>query len=269
MDVSLGGRTTFRSLSDVMDIPMISLHRDVHQGELKRVCISEKNVLTPDCKVSRLRHILNFVDSSTGQFKSQFNVIHIDEKWFYITKEKIFYLHPKERTPSHHIQNMNFFRKVMFCTTVAHPCRDFHRKTIFNRKMGIWPFIMMAPAQRNSKNRPEGTLEVKTVNVDRDEMRDMMLLNVIPAIVKKWPGSTRGFLSNRIMTPPCATWGQGDGGGVGGTWSGTIVPAPNIPDLNVLDLGFFNSIQSLKQRLHSKNLDELVIHVQDAFKMSR
>ena len=50
---------------------------------------------------------------------------------------------------------------------------------------------------------------------------------------------------------------------------GLLSQPSNSPDLNVLDLGFFNSIQELQQRLHSKNLEELVIHVQEAFKMEK
>lgn len=33
---------------------------------------------------------------------------------------------------------------------------------------------------------------------------------------------------------------------------------PNSPDLNVLDLGFFRAIQSLKYKEASKTIDELV-----------
>ncbi|KAI5406026.1 hypothetical protein KIW84_052690 [Lathyrus oleraceus] len=40
---------------------------------------------------------------------------------------------------------------------------------------------------------------------------------------------------------------------------------PNSPDLNVLDLGFFNAIQSLQQKEPVKSIDELVSAVQKAF----
>lgn len=37
---------------------------------------------------------------------------------------------------------------------------------------------------------------------------------------------------------------------------------PNSPDMNVLDLGFFASLQSLTLRTNCKNIDELVQNVQ-------
>ena len=40
---------------------------------------------------------------------------------------------------------------------------------------------------------------------------------------------------------------------------------PNSPDFNVLDLGFFNAIQSLQQQKQMRNIDELVTAVQESF----
>ncbi|CAH9073765.1 unnamed protein product [Cuscuta epithymum] len=39
---------------------------------------------------------------------------------------------------------------------------------------------------------------------------------------------------------------------------------PNSPDMNVLDLGFFNSIQSLQYQTCNKTVDELLANVQEA-----
>jgi hypothetical protein len=40
---------------------------------------------------------------------------------------------------------------------------------------------------------------------------------------------------------------------------------PNSPDTNVLDLGYFNAIQSLQQRKHTNSIPELVKAVEDSF----
>ena len=40
---------------------------------------------------------------------------------------------------------------------------------------------------------------------------------------------------------------------------------PNSPDLNVLDLGFFNSIQTLQHEKAATNIDELVAAVEEAY----
>jgi hypothetical protein len=39
----------------------------------------------------------------------------------------------------------------------------------------------------------------------------------------------------------------------------------NSPDLNVLDLGFFNSLQSLTYDTISRNLDDLIVNVENEF----
>ena len=40
---------------------------------------------------------------------------------------------------------------------------------------------------------------------------------------------------------------------------------PNSPDFNVLDLGFFNSIQALQHQYTPKNIDDLVAITERAF----
>ena len=40
---------------------------------------------------------------------------------------------------------------------------------------------------------------------------------------------------------------------------------PNSPDFNVLDLGFFNAIQSLQQEQKMSNIDDLIKCTEDAY----
>jgi len=97
MDLPVHQRSTLRAISTGMKIPISTLHRELKKGKFKRVSVSVKPKLTPENHVSRLRHILSLVDNQTGRFSSMMNIIHIDEKWFYLTKEKRnFYLHPNE-----------------------------------------------------------------------------------------------------------------------------------------------------------------------------
>ena len=44
-----------------------------------------------------------------------------------------------------------------------------------------------------------------------------------------------------------------------------VCQPPNSPDLNVLDLGFFNAKQSLQYKSSPKNIDELVEAVEKSF----
>jgi hypothetical protein len=61
---------------------------------------------------------LNLPDDPT--FKSLYNVIYIDEKWFYRTKKnQIYYLAPGEQIPLRSVKIKNFIEKVMFLWVTA------------------------------------------------------------------------------------------------------------------------------------------------------
>jgi hypothetical protein len=45
-----------------------------------------------------------------------------------------------------------------------------------------------------------------------------------------------------------------------------VTQPPNSPNTNVLDLGYFNAIQSLQHRKHTTTVPELVKAVEDSFK---
>ena len=60
----------------------------------------------------------------------------------------------------------------------------FHKRGMWDGKVGIWPFVQIKPAQKDSANRPKGTMEMKPMLVDRNAVREMMMNNLIPAIKK-------------------------------------------------------------------------------------
>ncbi|XP_021713573.1 uncharacterized protein LOC110681755 [Chenopodium quinoa] len=112
---------------------------------------------------------------------------------------------------------------------IGKPLYGTHGELLHDGKYGIFPFTQQERAKKSSKNRPAGTLVTKALqNVNRDAIRDMLLHKVIPAIVSKWP-------------------------------------ATQSPDLNVLDLGLFRSIQSLQYQSFPKNVDELVEKVIESY----
>ncbi|ETV73921.1 hypothetical protein H257_11246 [Aphanomyces astaci] len=67
------------------------------------------------------------------------------------------------------------------------PRNNFHKKAIFDGKIGIWPFVVQLPAQRNSKNRAKGTMLTVPQSVTSDVYRAIILENVVPAIKAKMP----------------------------------------------------------------------------------
>ena len=56
------------------------------------------------------------------QFVNMENIVHINEKWFYMTKKtENFYLLKDQKEPHRTCTNKNFVEKVMFLAAVARP----------------------------------------------------------------------------------------------------------------------------------------------------
>ncbi|CAM9681344.1 unnamed protein product [Discosporangium mesarthrocarpum] len=86
----------------------------------------------------------------------------------------------------------------------------------------------------------------------------MMIKEVIPAIMTRMPGaSTRTIWVQQDGAKPhaCSSWGKHH----------TKTQPPNSPDLNVLGLSIFHSIQRLKDDFGVTNVRELVGATIEAF----
>ena len=129
---------------------------------------------------------------------------------------------------------------------------------LFRSKLGIWPFAEIVLAKRSSRNRLRGTPELKPILlVTKEKIRSMILYNIIPAIIGKFPKRVEGGFTPTV-------WIQQDNAGPHITpkdkeFLETVRTVKDInirlesqpaqsPDLNVLDLGFFNSLQSLHDK---------------------
>ncbi|KAJ0024149.1 hypothetical protein Pint_07824 [Pistacia integerrima] len=117
------------------------------------------------------------------------NIIHVDEKWFYMTKqsEKYYLLLDKDE-PLCTCKSKTFITKVMFLAAVTRPRFDESGNELFSGKIGIFPFINKEPARRSSKNRSAGTMETKTINsINKEIYRSYIIEKLLPAIRDKWP----------------------------------------------------------------------------------
>ena len=123
------------------------------------------------------------------------------------------------------------------------------------------------PARRSSINRPAGTIEMKPIeSIKKETIREFMIEKVLPAIQAKWPHEDADkpiYIQQDNAKPHlspndrqfCEAAKQ-DGFDI------RLVCQPaNSPDLNVLDLGFFNSIQSIQYKTTAKTTEELVTAV--------
>ena len=111
------------------------LHRDVcgvHTSSLKPT-------LTEENKMSRMELALSFVDkNNTSKFENMEDLIHIDEKWFYLTKDgQRFIIAADEEEPYRHVQHKCFLTKIMFLCAVARPRYDTRRNAWFDGKIGM------------------------------------------------------------------------------------------------------------------------------------
>ncbi|XP_017240013.1 uncharacterized protein LOC108212812 [Daucus carota subsp. sativus] len=274
--VPLSRRTSLESLAYAINVSKSTLHRNFKSGRLRRHSNHVKPYLKDSNKKARAQFSLSMIDKSSlphdPHFKDMNDMIHIDEKWFYISKKaEKYYLLPEESDPVRTCKSKNFLTKVMFLTAIARPRFDSDGKEVFSGKIGIFPFVTKEPAKRSSANRPAGTLETKPItSVGRDIARTFLITKVLPAILEKWPArdvnkpiliqqdNARTHINPddeefRLAVQRCGLNVQ------------LICQPPNSPDLNVLDLGFFSAIQNLHYKEAPRTVDELITSVENAY----
>lgn len=88
-DIPLRNRTTLESLACVMNVKKSTLIRHLYWGEIKRHSNAKKPHLKDENKITWLRFCLSMLDRIPHDpvFMDMFNTVHIDEKWFYMTKK--------------------------------------------------------------------------------------------------------------------------------------------------------------------------------------
>jgi hypothetical protein len=275
-EVPLAQRTTLQSLSCALGINKTTLIRLLKAGVIRRNSNALKPYLKDDNKVSRLKYCLSMLDdrsmSHDPRFKSMHNIVFIDEKWFYMTKKSTnYYLLPDEDEPHRTCKSKNFIGKVMFLAAVARPKFDDERNETFSGKIEIFPFVTEQPAKRTSVNRVAGTLEKKPITYVTREVNKMFLINhVLPAIKRLWPKEDAGKTIFIQQDNAKSHVDKNDedflrAASEGGFDIKLTCQPPNSPDLNILDLGFFNAIQSLQHKVSAKSVGDLVKAVEYSF----
>ena len=179
-------RQTYRCLQNETGIPMSTLHLMAKKKWFYQKLSTVKPVLKYHHKINRLKFALSFVKTNF-QFDKMYEYVHIDEKWFYLTKIKNkYFLVPGEDIPNRQVCNKRFITKVMFMAAVARPRYDYNKKAMFDGKIGIWPFIYKDTAKRTTHKQKKGDLITKIIpKINRDVVRKMLIDNVLPAIKSK------------------------------------------------------------------------------------
>ena len=183
-------RKTYRSTAKAMGVSLNTVQQMLLQKDVCRVHTSSlKPTLTEENKMSRMELALSFVDkNNTSKFENMEDLIHVDEKWFYLTKDgQRFIIAADEEEPYRHVQHKSFLTKIMFLCAVARPRYDTNKNAWFDRKIGIWPIGKWEPAKRSSKKRAKGTPVWKNQLINRDVYHEYLIQKLLPAVKEKWP----------------------------------------------------------------------------------
>ena len=234
-------RKTYRSTVKAMGVALSTvqqmlLHRDVcciHMSSLKPMLMEEN-------KMSRMELALSFVDkNNTSKFENMEDLIHIDEKWFYLTKDgQCFIIAADEEEPYRHVQHKSFLTKIMFLCAVARPRYDTNKNAWFDRKIGIWPIGKWEPAKRSSKKRAKGTPVWKNQCITWDVYHEYLIQKFLPAVKERWPtcnGRIRlqqDGAKSHILEDDMEFKEAVDEIGLNLT---VFTQSPNSPDTNILD----------------------------------
>ena len=266
-------RTSIRSTAHALGISTWGVYRMTH-NEIKRHSNSVKPTLSERHKQERIDYAIRQIDLTSNRMKANYDVVHVDEKWFNIKEvNKKMYLAPGEEPPYRSTGHKSHIGKVMFLCAVARPRRDSTANTMFDGKFGIWPFVQWVEAQRSSRNRPRGTLELKNRTVDHVAYNEFIANKVIPSIGAKWPQCHRNRtirIQQDNAKPHRSATNTNPDMVAAITATGLDIVFDNqpaqSPDTNILDLGFFNSIQALQQQHKTDNIQQLCQVVDECFK---
>lgn len=232
-----------------------------------------KPILTTANMARRVQYCKSFVNAD-GCFNDLLDRLDIDEKWWYISKVSTGYIVvPGEIPPDRRCKHKSHLIKVMCLTAMAHPRQNPEPGEWWDGKIGTWFFTTKVRAKRSSRNRAAGTLETKTVKVNREVFVQKCIDDLLPAIEEKWPAwcpkRVRIQQDNATPHPPPGTNAKINAvlaAMATRGWDIQFVAQPhNSPDCNTEDLAFFRAIQSIQWTKTSDTIDKLITHVLEAF----
>ncbi|XP_021856161.1 uncharacterized protein [Spinacia oleracea] len=191
----MGDRTCIRDLAKMFHIGETTFWRMIKRGNVR----PHTNPLHPGLQdpnmVQRVKWVINLLEGDNPQTKRQyqpmFDFVHIDEKWFYLSKKaQRMYLGRDERGKYKSGKSSKFIPKVMFTAAIARPRFNSQNECTFDGKLMIFPFTYQEAAKRNSKNSDKGTMVTKVVEpVRKKETSDMLINHIVPTMMRKWPPS--------------------------------------------------------------------------------
>jgi hypothetical protein len=148
-------RQTIRAIAAALSIPKSTIQLMHHQDKIiKKISNQLKPILTEHNKLMRVLYAfdrITILDNNTGrmQYDPSLFEVHVDEKWFFITKkDQKYYVTQGEKRTARRIKNKLHITKVMFLTAVARPRFDSAGNCTFDGKIGMWLMIKTEAAKR-------------------------------------------------------------------------------------------------------------------------
>ena len=241
----------------------------LHQDVCRVHTSSLKPTLTDENKVSSMELALSFIDKNdTSKFEQMEDLIHINEKWFYLTKDgQCFIIVADKAEPYRHVQHKSFLTEIMFLCVVARPRYDTNKNAWSDGKIGIWPIRKWEPAKQSSKKHAKGMPVWKNQSIMQDVYWEYLIQKLLPAIKQKWPMNSgriqlqQDGTKSHILDDEEEFKEAVDDIGLNLT---VYTQLPNSPDTNILALGFFRAIQSFNDDCPT-NEEELIKSVEKAY----
>ena len=151
----------------------------------------------------------------------------------------------------------------MFLCAIVHPRFNPSVNSWWDGKLVIWPIGDWELAKCKSKNRPRGTLVWKNKAVTKEVYRELLISKLLLAIIEKWPWTDR--LSRKIYIQQDGAKSHigeddkefNDALAEQDINAELYTQVANSPDVNLLNLGFFQAIQSFNN-VALKNEEELI-----------
>ena len=206
---------------------------------------SLRPILTEENRLARFEMAMDSRDlDDQTKYQDMHDQIHVDEKWFFLTREKERYLLHQDKKTKCCVKHKLHITKVMFLRAVARPRFSPCSNSWWDGRLGIWPIGDWEPAKWKLKNRPKGTLVWKNKTVTKEVYQNLLISKLIPSILEKWP--RRDMLSRKIFIQQdrgkthisCDDKLFNDALVDNGINATLYIQAVNSPDVDLLDLGF-------------------------------
>jgi len=287
-EIPLSKRQTVAQTALALGVPTASFHRLTKTEAIVKHSSALKPILTEENQFARVAYCLDQINkppqhpvtrqqqaqangTTPLKYQDQMDTIHVDEKWFHLTRDGArYYLSAAEKRPTRRTRHKSYIAKIMFFCAVARP-RRLSDGTYWDGKIGMWPFGKYKPAQRKSKLRARGTMVWHNESCDGKTYKAMVLDNLMPAILAKWPDWSRPVRIQHDGAPGHFNEATDE------EWKEFIVefglqgklfffhqPA-NSPDTNLCDLGLFRAIDAAYRRLLPRKEADIIACVLQAW----